>query len=92
MKKNNLQKMSFESPKSNGISSKNETLENISSITINNTFNEKNQTDILNELTDENNFNNDNKIDNYIIGKKLGEGTFSKVYIGTHTKTKEKII
>ena len=83
--------MSFESPKSNGISSKNETLENISSITINNTFNEKNQTDILNELTDENNFNNDNKIDNYIIGKKLGEGTFSKVYIGTHKKTKEKV-
>ena len=83
--------MSFESPKSNGISSKNETLENISSITINNTFNEKNQIDILNELTDENNYNNDNKIDNYIIGKKLGEGTFSKVYIGTHKKTKEKV-
>jgi hypothetical protein len=37
-------------------------------------------------------FSNDNKIiGQFIIGEKLGEGTFSKVYSGTHITTNEKV-
>ena len=30
-------------------------------------------------------------IGDYMIGEKLGQGTFSKVYLGTHILTREKV-
>ena len=30
-------------------------------------------------------------IGDYTIGEKLGEGTFSKVWLGTHIQTREKV-
>ncbi len=79
--------MSFPSSKSNG-SLKKKIPENISKSTINNgTLSEKNSYETQNSTLKI----LQNTIENYEIGKKLGEGTFSKVYIGTHKKTKEKV-
>ena len=79
--------MSFPSSKSNG-SLKKKSSQTISSSTINNnTLSEKNSFETQNSTLKI----LQNTIENYEIGKKLGEGTFSKVYIGTHKKTKEKV-
>jgi len=36
--------------------------------------------------------NLDNKIENFIMGKPIGEGNFGKVMLGTHVITGEKVI
>lgn len=33
----------------------------------------------------------DNIVGNFILEKTIGEGTFGKVYLGTHIPTKEKV-